>query len=136
MTIPYNLDTEARSELLTYLVASQLVGRAQSGEWLKLEHLIESENLWLKANGGNCDMVDRVRLIAESYKVASEMVVYPVMNDPTFLSRLFTDGWRLDYRNPVVRGMFDVCAHRLLKPSISRRQERRKPRGGNADSAA
>lgn len=45
MTIPYNPDDEARSELLAYLVVSQLVGHASTGEWLKLEHLIESENL-------------------------------------------------------------------------------------------
>lgn len=72
-------------------------------------------------------MVERVRLVAESFKIASDIQVCPVMNDLTFLSRLFTDGWRLDYRSPVVRGMFDVCAHHLLKPSISRRQERRGP---------
>ncbi|WP_144161541.1 hypothetical protein [Paraburkholderia sp. BCC1885] len=58
MTIPYNLDDEARSELLTYLVVSQLVGHATTGKWLKVEHLIESENLWLKANGGNGDTVE------------------------------------------------------------------------------
>ncbi|MEW6346471.1 MAG: hypothetical protein AB1704_38040 [Pseudomonadota bacterium] len=121
MIIPYNLDDEARNELLTYLVVSQLVGRARSGEWLKLEHLIESESLWLKANGGNCNVVERLRLHKESLLVASNMLVFPVMKDPAYLSNLFTDGWRLDYRNPVVRGIFDVCASHLLGPLDVRR---------------
>ena len=121
MAIPYNLDDEARNELLTYLVVSQLVGRARSGEWLAREHLIESASLWLKANGGNCDLADQLRLAAESGKIASDLLVFPVMKDPTYLANLFTDGWRLDYRNPVVRGIFDVCANHLLGPLVVRR---------------
>jgi hypothetical protein len=113
MAIPYNLDDEARSELLTYLVASQLVGRARTSEWLKLDHLIESERLWLKANGGNGEPVDKLRLAAESVRIASDLLVFPVMKDLAFLTRLFTEGWRLDYRSPVVRGIFDVCANHL-----------------------
>ncbi|WP_175773467.1 hypothetical protein [Paraburkholderia phenazinium] len=116
MAIPYNLDDEARNELLTYLVVSQLVGRARSGEWLKLEHLIESESLWLKANGGNCDTVDRLRLHKESLQVASDLLVFPVMKDLAHLTNLFTNGWRLDYRSPIVRGIFDVCASHVLGP--------------------
>jgi len=121
MAIPYNLDDEARNELLTYLVVSQLVGRARSAEWLKLEHLIESGSLWLKANGASCDMVERLRLAGESFSVASELLVFPVMRDLTFLTRLFTDGWRLDYRSPIVRGIFDVCENHLLTPLDVRR---------------
>ncbi|WP_175772507.1 hypothetical protein [Paraburkholderia phenazinium] len=116
MTIPYNLDDEARIELLAYLVATQLIGRARSGEWLKLEHLIESEQLWLKGNGGNCDLVDRLRLAADSVKIASDLLAFPAMKDLAFLTRMFTDGWRMDYRAPVVRGLFDVCADHLLGP--------------------
>jgi hypothetical protein len=121
VTIPYNLDDEARAELLTYLVASQLIGRARSGEWLKIDHLIESEQLWLKANGGNCDLPDRLRLAADSLRIASGVLVFPAMQDLALLTRLFTDGWRLDYRSPVVRGLFDVCTNHLLGPLDVRR---------------
>lgn len=116
MKIPYNLDDEARSELLTYLVASQLVARARSGEWLTPEHLGESENLWLKANGGNCDTAERHRLGNESVKVASELLAIPMMKELTSLTLMFADSWRLDYRSPIVRGIFDVCADHLLRP--------------------
>jgi hypothetical protein len=127
MAVPYNLDDEARNELLTYLVASQLVARARSGEWLKLEYVSESESLWLKANGGNCDAVERLRLGVESFKVASELLVFPVMKDLAFLTRMFTDSWRLDYRSPIVRSIFDVCAHHLLGPLDVRRDSRHRP---------
>ncbi|SDI83781.1 hypothetical protein SAMN05216466_13731 [Paraburkholderia phenazinium] len=124
MVIPYNLDDEARNELLTYLVASQLVARARSGEWLTLEHVCESASLWLNANGGNCDVVERARLGEESLRVASDVLVFPIMKDPEFLTRMFTDGWRLDYRSPIVRCIFDVCAHHRLGPLDVQRESR------------
>jgi hypothetical protein len=124
MEIPYNMDDEARGELLTYLVASQLVARARSGEWLTPEHLRESETLWLKANGGNCDVVDRHRLGDESYKVASELLSIPMMKELASLTLMFADGWRLDYRSPIVRGIFDICVHHLLGPLDVRRDNR------------
>lgn len=127
MTIPYNLDGEARTELLTYLVASQLVARARSGEWLTPEHLGESGSLWLKANGGNCEIVEQLRLGEESFRVASDLFVFPVMKDLEFLARMFTDSWRLDYRSPIVRSIFDVCAHHLLGPLDVRRDTRHRP---------
>jgi hypothetical protein len=110
MEIPYNLDDEARGELLTYLVISQLIARARSGEWLTPGHLDESENLWLKANGGNCDTAEWHRLGDESSKVASGLLVIPKMTELASLTLMFADSWRLDYRSPIVRGVFDVCA--------------------------
>jgi hypothetical protein len=127
MEIPYNLDDEARGELLTYLVVSQLVARAKSGEWLTPEHLAESESIWLKANGGNCDIAERLRLGKDSSKVASEMLAIQMMKELTSLTAMFFDSWQLDYRNPIVRGIFDVCAHRLLGPLDIRREGKHRP---------
>jgi hypothetical protein len=127
MEIPYNLDDEARSELLTYLVVSQLVTRAKSGEWLTPEHLGESESIWLKANGGNCDVAERLRLGQDSTRIASEMLAIPMMKELASLTAMFADSWRLDYRNPIVRGIFDVCAHHLLGPLDVRRESGSRP---------
>ncbi|MGF6768642.1 hypothetical protein P3T18_001112 [Paraburkholderia sp. GAS199] len=117
----YKIHEEARGELLTYLVVSQLVARARSGEWLTPEHLGESENIWLKANGGNCDVAERLRLGQDSSKVAFEMLAIPMMKDLASLTAMFADSRRLDYRNPIVRGVFDVCANYLLGPLDVRR---------------
>ena len=38
--IPHNLDSEARAELLCYLVASQLTARALTGTWLSAPNVI------------------------------------------------------------------------------------------------
>jgi len=35
--------------------------------------------------------------------------------DPTAMVKLFVDGWQLDYRSPILRGMLDVCVEHLLK---------------------
>lgn len=127
MAIPNNLDGEARNELLTYLVISQLVARARSGEWLAPEHLGESGSLWLRANGANCEIVEQLRSGEESFRVACDLLVFPVMKDIAFLTRMFTDSWRLDYRSPIVRTIFDVCAHHLLGPLDVRRDKWHRP---------
>lgn len=45
------LDGEARTELLCYLVVSQLVGRVRTSSWLRTDHLVESTRIWSDGNG-------------------------------------------------------------------------------------
>jgi len=49
-----------------------------------------------------------------SAELAPEFLVFPRFTDANDLIRLFTDGWKLDYRSPIVRDMADVCSERLL----------------------
>ncbi|MGY6163996.1 hypothetical protein [Paraburkholderia strydomiana] len=51
MNNPLNLDLRARAELLAYLVASHLLARQMTGEWLSATRVVESTLLWLKTNG-------------------------------------------------------------------------------------
>ena len=60
MPQPLNLDLRARAELLTYLVASQLLAKSVSGRWLAIENVVETERIWLAANGGGVDWLERV----------------------------------------------------------------------------
>jgi hypothetical protein len=82
-----NLDHEARAELLTYLVASQLVSRSRTEGWLTPVHLAESEQVWQ----------------------------LPPFRNAGFLANFFTDGWRLDYRSSLVRCLNKVCVEELLR---------------------
>lgn len=108
-----SLDDEARAELLCYLVVAQLVARARTGEWLRTDHLVESTRIWLAGNGADASWEERVRLGALSEKVAWGFVDIPQFADPGWLAKLFTDGWRLDYRSPIVRGIYAACGSEL-----------------------
>jgi hypothetical protein len=68
------LDDEARAELLTYLVVSQLIGRARTAEWLKPGQLVESERTWRAANGGHSGWAESLQL-ATGLPVATRKVL-------------------------------------------------------------
>jgi hypothetical protein len=117
---PEHLDDEARAELLTYLVAGQLVARARTGVWLETTHLVESAQIWLASNGANCSWFERAHLARVSAELAPSFLNAPALSDTATLAQLFTDGGRLDYRSPIVGEMFSVC-QQLLRRSIWKR---------------
>ena len=112
--VPHNLDNEARAELLCYLVVGQLIAQARTGTWLLTDHVVESARIWLAANGAHCDWPERLELARMSADLAPKLAVLPPFKDAAALARLFTDGWRLDYRFPMVRGIYDVCMEHLM----------------------
>ncbi|MBB4513931.1 hypothetical protein [Paraburkholderia fungorum] len=113
MIEPDGLDDEARAELLCYLAIAQLVARARGGDWLRTDHLVESTRIWLAANGANAGWRERVRLGALSERIALGLAGLPDFNDAQYLARLFTDGWRPDYRSSVVRAIHATCVAEL-----------------------
>ncbi|CAE6855495.1 hypothetical protein R75465_07393 [Paraburkholderia aspalathi] len=108
-----NLDDEARAELLCYLVVAQLVALARTGGWLRTDHVVESLTIWLKGNGARAVWHDRLRLGALSEKVALDFAGLPAFVDSDSLAQLFTDGWRMDYRSPLVGRIYSACEDRL-----------------------
>ena len=106
----YNLDDEARAELLSYLVVSQLIARATTGQWLKTAHVSESVLPWLTANGGNCGARERSDLSRLSVDVAEQFLGLPPFGNEATLAQMLTGRCRLDYRKPGVREILDVCA--------------------------
>lgn len=116
MTEPTNLDYEARAELLCYLVVGQLVARARTGGWLRTDHFVELLDIWLNGNGAHAEWLDRLHLSPLSEKVALDFDALPGLSDSDSLAQLFTNGWRMDYRSPVVREIYTACKDKL-KPS-------------------
>jgi hypothetical protein len=108
-----NLDEEARAELLCYLVVAQLVARSRTAEWLRTDHLVESTRIWLAGNGAEASWTERVRLGALSERIASDFAELPRFADSPSLAKLFTDGWKVDYRSPIVRGIYAACKSEL-----------------------
>ena len=108
-----NLDDEARAELLCYLVVGQLVARARTGDWLRTHHVVELLNIWVTGNGAQANWLDRLHLGALSEKVALDFGGLPGFADSDALAQLFTDGWRMDYRSPMVRTIHAACEVKL-----------------------
>jgi hypothetical protein len=111
---PAGLDREARGELLCYLVVAQLLSRARSGSWLRTDHLVESARIWSNGDGATPDWLESVRLGGISRQLAESTWGVESLRDADVLSTLFADASRLDYRSPLVKGIHDVCAARLM----------------------
>jgi hypothetical protein len=109
------LDEESKAELLTFLVVSQLLAFACSGTWLRIDHLIESSQIWLSSNGVQCDWLERARLVTASYELALKAQERSVPADEAGLLKLFNlkTGWFLDYRSPIVREIHKLCTDHL-----------------------
>ncbi|CDY77942.1 hypothetical protein BGLT_06748 [Caballeronia glathei] len=110
-----NLDAEARAELLCYLVVSHLVARATVGEWLTVEQIYESARIWLRANGGIADWPERLQLARMSLELTPRLSALPFSKDETSLLELFADRWQLDYRSPMVQGIYGACERHLRR---------------------
>lgn len=107
------LDGEASAELLCYLAMTQLVSNASSGDWLRTDHLVESTRIWLAGNGARANWSERMHIGTLSAKIALGLTGLPGFANPDYLATLFTDSWRLDYRSPVVRGVYSACVAEL-----------------------
>lgn len=119
--LPYNLDDEARTELLGYLVVVQLIARARTGQWLEAAHVCESVLLWLSANGGNCGARERSDLSRLSVDVAEQFLGLPPFDDEASLVQMILALSRLDYRKSDVKKYwhFAVNTSRIVMAQAS-----------------
>ncbi|CAD6562262.1 hypothetical protein LMG28727_07701 [Paraburkholderia kirstenboschensis] len=115
MSNPLNLDLRARAELLAYLVASHLLARQMTGEWLSVDHLVESTVMWLKTNGGGADVMQRVMLSTRALDLARglEKTLGSAVA-PGSVTALFCENLRLDFRSPVARDIYQHCLTHLV----------------------
>lgn len=88
--LPWQLD------MLSYLVAGQLVARDRTGQWLRTDHLVESAHMWLGRNDNvTCEWLDRVWIAR-----ASETLALKIHNASPLLANeasRFFDGCWIDY---------------------------------------
>jgi len=115
MSTPLSFDDEARAELLCYLVVGELVSMARTGDWLNTGHLVELGHIWMNANGARCDWRERVEIARTATELAPDILAAFNLTTEKILAPLFTDGWRLDYRLPVVCAIHESCAARLRR---------------------
>ena len=110
MIRPLNLDLRACAELLTYLVASHLLAREMTGDWLSIEHVVESTKLWLSSNGGGADLLQRVKLASRALEMAKRVAVTSSARfDSQAVAGMFCENLRLDFRSPAARDLYQMC---------------------------
>jgi hypothetical protein len=78
-------------------------------------HVVEATRMWLASNSAECEWLERAKTARMSVVLAPRFLVFPYFRDAKEIVKLLTDGWRLDYRSPTVRGMLDVCAEHLMQ---------------------
>jgi hypothetical protein len=111
-----NLELRAKAELLTYLVASQLLAKSVTGDWLTIENVVVFERIWLAAHGGGADWLERVSISSWSRTLAQRVdVKFPVMLGAESVETMFSENPRLDFRAPFVRAVYHMCLNHLVE---------------------
>ena len=87
-----NFDDEGWAALLCHLVVAQLISRVKTSEWIRTDHLVESERTWLFANGASLDWFESVGLCRVSVELATSIWAIELLQDADELAMLFT-GW-------------------------------------------
>ncbi|BFG81457.1 hypothetical protein PTKU46_94910 [Paraburkholderia terrae] len=114
MNPPVKLDLRARTELLAFLVESQLLARFVGGDWLTIENVVEFERIWLAANRGDADWFERVSISSWSQTLAERVEV----NLPVAFgvgSAAASENPRLGFRATLVRMVYDMCLGHLVE---------------------
>ncbi|AXF05773.1 hypothetical protein CUJ88_45950 (plasmid) [Paraburkholderia hospita] len=110
-----SFDEEARAEMLCHLVVGEFVAMARTGDWLKTAHLVELARIWMDANGAGSDWQERIAVTRMAADLAPDVLAASGLMTEKALTPLFTDGWRLDYRMPLVCEIRDMCMARLRR---------------------
>jgi hypothetical protein len=101
MTSPTNLHLRAQAELLTYLVASQLLAKSATDEWLAVEHQVDLSRLWLVTHGDRADWLQRVYISSWAQRVAARVdMSFPIEIDVQSALAMFSEQPRLEFGAP------------------------------------
>jgi hypothetical protein len=123
-----NLHHAARCDLLCYLVIGQLVEHARSRAWLCPARLAESMRYWLSTNRLSATRAGQRQLARRSVALASGLQRQPPLRDPAILAGLAFDGWRLNFRPPLLGALRAACEEYLTHAAPATRATP-KPRG-------
>ncbi|AIO30651.1 lysozyme inhibitor LprI family protein [Burkholderia cenocepacia] len=94
-----------RTDLLSYLVTSQLAARMRSGAWLTTSQLVGAQRAWLACHRAECDWLDRIRIAAASVTIAQGIYdIATAHGDPAGGTYV-----RLDARSPELRALRARC---------------------------
>lgn len=108
-------DLRAQSELLAYLVISQLVTRHATGDWMSVSHTVESVQMWLRSGKRDEDLTRQVMVATRACALAQriESDVHLVLNGNTVAS-MFDENLKVDFSSAAARDIYQRCLNLLL----------------------
>jgi hypothetical protein len=111
---PNRIGLRPRAELLTYVVASQLLSFGTTGHWLSVPHVVEAMEIWLSENDVSIDCIDRAMLANQARDVAEELARRrEIVLDPATVARMFFDNFRVNLQCAVAQAIFIACLERI-----------------------
>jgi hypothetical protein len=115
MKMPLRQDLRAQSELLAYLVISQLVSKHATGGWMSVAHTVESVQMWLQSSKRDEDLTRRVMVATRARELAQriESELHLTLNG-SVVSSMFDENLRLDSSSAVARDIYQRCLNLLL----------------------
>lgn len=120
-----NLHHAARCDLLCYMVIGQLVEHTRSRGWLCPARLAESMRYWLTTNRLSTTDAEQRQLTRMSVALASGLQHQPLLRDPVILAGLAFDGWRLNFRLPLLGALRAACEDYLMHAASATRAARK-----------
>lgn len=89
-----------QTDLLSYLVTSQLAARMRTGAWLTTSQLVGALRAWLACRRAECDWLDRIRIAYASATIAQEIYDIAVVHGERV---------RLDAHSPELQALRARC---------------------------
>jgi hypothetical protein len=116
MNMPLRQDLRAQSELLAYLVISHLIYKHATGEWMSVEHTVESVKMWLRSSKRDDDLIRRVIVATRACELAHhiESELHLALSGSVVAS-LFDENLHLDFGAEVTRDIYQRCLNFLLR---------------------
>ncbi|WP_350029463.1 hypothetical protein [Caballeronia sp. GAWG1-5s-s] len=105
--------SEARAELLCFLVATVAASYSLTHEW-RVDHVVESCRIWLRRNQLHMDWLERVRLGQLALKIARrDLKGAGIAVRQSNVQALFTGDMQLNYSCTVIKKMLALCKEAL-----------------------
>jgi hypothetical protein len=109
------LDLQAQTELLAYLVIAHLITRQTTGDWMSVELTVESTHSWLYSSRRNIDEVRRVMIATRARELADRIWsdLRLVLNGST-IATMFDEDFRLDFNSKLAHDIYLRCRDFLV----------------------
>jgi hypothetical protein len=105
--------TDARAELLCFLVAVAAASYSLTNEW-RVDHVVQCCRMWLARHSQSMDWLERVRLGQLALKIARrDLLEAGIAVRLSNVQALFTDDMALNFSSTMVQKMLVLCKEAL-----------------------
>jgi hypothetical protein len=115
MQMPLRQDLRAQSELLAYLVISQLVSKHATGDWMSVAHTVESVQMWLQSCKRDEDLTRRVMVATRACEIAQRIESeHQLLLNGSAVASTFDKNLRLNFSSALASDIYQLCLNLLL----------------------